>query len=165
MHKLSTTRSKIGSDLLPSGIYLDLLKALPPLASNKCCVGLVLQIIQSLNKPGLQVIKLQLLYDLWAVENRCYPYLQRCLEQVEYDEIFYFYSYLHQAFTVNSEYWLFFLFSENHICGFPTCQSPYCLAGGDCPTRKAWWRFAQDHFGSSDRGFGRYDQWPPLYWF
>ena len=92
MHKLSTTRSKIGSDLLPSGIYLDLLKALPPLASNKCCVGLVLQIIQSLNKPGLQVIKLQLLYDLWAVENRCYPYLQRCLEQVEFDEIFYFYS-------------------------------------------------------------------------
>ena len=85
MHKLSTTRSKIGSDLLPSGIYLDLLKALPPLASNKCCVGLVLQIIQSLNKPGLQVIKLQLLYDLWAVENRCYPYLQRCLEQVEFD--------------------------------------------------------------------------------
>ena len=126
MHKLSTTRSKIGSDLLPSGIYLDLLKALPPLASNKCCVGLVLQIIQSLNKPGLQVIKLQLLYDLWAVENRCYPYLQRCLEQVEFDEVFYF--FFTSGFYCNFRILIvFFRFQKTTSAGFRLAKAQTVL--------------------------------------
>ena len=85
MYKLSSTRSESSLYSDPA-VYKSLLEALPPLAVDKCCVSLVLQIIQSLGaKPGLVVMKIRLLYDLWLTEDRCYPYLQRALEQPSND--------------------------------------------------------------------------------
>ena len=66
---------------LSTHLLFELLSSLPCLAIDRSCISSVLQVIQSLgSKQKLVPLKLKLLFELWKVENRCYPYLQRALE-------------------------------------------------------------------------------------
>jgi hypothetical protein len=67
--------------------FLQLLSCLPHLAVDRGCISSVLQIIQSLEaKPKLVALQLKLLLELWRVENRCYPCLQKSLEKKYTDD-------------------------------------------------------------------------------
>ena len=59
---------------------LSLLHALPSMAADKTCISLILKLVSSLApRPGLAPLRLTLLYKLWRVETRAYPFLQKAL--------------------------------------------------------------------------------------
>ena len=73
--------TEVDQTSLSTHLLFELLSSLPCLAIDRSCISSVLQLIQSLgSKPKLVPLKLKLLFELWKVENRCYPYLQRALE-------------------------------------------------------------------------------------
>ena len=61
-------------------LKLSLLHALPSMAADKTCISLILKLVSSLSpRPGLAPLRLTLLYKLWRVETRAYPFLQKAL--------------------------------------------------------------------------------------
>ena len=50
------------------------------MAADKTCISLILKLVSSLAKrPSLAPLRLTLLYKLWRVEARAYPFLQKAL--------------------------------------------------------------------------------------
>ena len=61
-------------------VKLSLLQSLPSLAADRTCISLILGIVSSLAaKPSFAPLRLSLLYKLWRVEGRVFPYLQAAL--------------------------------------------------------------------------------------
>ena len=69
---------KLGSSKDPGQIRI-MLDILPILGKDRCSIGNVLKIINSLDDS---VTKLKLLGDLWFIENRVYPYLLKVIKQL-----------------------------------------------------------------------------------
>lgn len=81
LHKLASA----GGD---PGTRLALLQALPAMAGDKGCVSMILKLVASLStRPSLTPLRLSLLYRLWRVEPRCYPYLQKALLEPTGDSV------------------------------------------------------------------------------
>ena len=61
-------------------VKLALLQSLPSLAADRSCISLILALLSSLaHKPAFAPLRLSLLYKLWRVEGRVFPYLQKAL--------------------------------------------------------------------------------------
>ena len=61
-------------------VKLALLQSLPSLAADRTCISLILGLVSSLAaKPSFAPLRLSLLYKLWRVEGRVFPYLQKAL--------------------------------------------------------------------------------------
>ena len=62
------------------GVKLSLLHSLPSMAADRTCISLILGLLSSLAaKPSFAPLRLSLLYKLWRVEARVFPYLQAAL--------------------------------------------------------------------------------------
>ena len=61
-------------------VKLSLLQTLPSMAADRTCISLILGLVSSLaSKPTFAPLRLSLLYKLWRVEARVFPYLQKAL--------------------------------------------------------------------------------------
>ncbi|XP_029635511.1 focadhesin [Octopus sinensis] len=72
---------QIGREPDPSR-KLNILKAIPKLAQHKVVVGPILKSIQELGSyKGLKAIFITLLTELWKIQDRCFPQLQKALTE------------------------------------------------------------------------------------
>ncbi|OWF34881.1 focadhesin-like isoform X2 [Mizuhopecten yessoensis] len=66
---------QLGSESTPS-VRFDILMTIPKLATHKVCVGPILKTIQSFGTfPAMKGTYLQMLTDLWKIQDRCFPQL------------------------------------------------------------------------------------------
>ena len=73
MHLLADTHTNPGT-------RLSLLHCLPAMAADRACISLILRLVSSLSsRPSFAPLRLELLYRLWRVEARVFPYLQKAL--------------------------------------------------------------------------------------
>ena len=64
-------------------LKLSLLHCLPAMAADRGCISLILRLVSSLSRrPSFAPVRLALLYQLWRVEARVFPYLQKALLEV-----------------------------------------------------------------------------------
>ncbi len=79
---LTLVMYKLARKNCPAACLLELLQMLPKFGSDKACLSSVLRVILSFSgRPGLRPLRLKLLYDLWLMEDRIYPHLQKALEE------------------------------------------------------------------------------------
>ena len=77
---LSLILHKLAADTKENDVKLSLFHALPSMATDKTCISLILKLVSSLAaKPSFAPLRLHLLYKLWKVEPRAYPFLQKAL--------------------------------------------------------------------------------------
>ena len=77
---LSLVLHKLASDTMEAELKLALLHALPSMAADKTCISLILKLVTSLaSRPSLAPLRLNILYKLWRVEARAFPFLQKAL--------------------------------------------------------------------------------------
>jgi len=79
---LSLILHKLASDTKDPESKLALLHALPLMAADRNCISLILKLVSSLSsKPSLAPLRLNILYKLWKVEARAYPFLQKAIQE------------------------------------------------------------------------------------
>ena len=77
---LSLILHKLASDSGDADIKLSLLHALPSMAADRTCISLIIKLVSSFStKPSFASLRLNLLYRLWRLESRAYPFLQKAL--------------------------------------------------------------------------------------
>lgn len=63
-------------------VKLSIMKAIPSIAQHKFCIPPVLRTIQTFGStPRLKALSIQLLADLWKIQDRCFPYLLQAISE------------------------------------------------------------------------------------
>ncbi|XP_061172326.1 focadhesin-like [Saccostrea echinata] len=93
LQAISKTDHKQACFFLPLYIYqlnkciqpeykLSIMKSVPSVAQHKFCIPLVLRTIQTFGStPRLKALSIQLLADLWKLQDRCFPYLLKAISE------------------------------------------------------------------------------------
>ncbi|XP_060084932.1 focadhesin-like, partial [Ylistrum balloti] len=72
---------QLGRESIPS-VRFEILMTIPKLATHKVCVGPILKTIQSFGTfPAMRGPYLQMLTDLWKIQDRCFPQLLKEIKE------------------------------------------------------------------------------------
>lgn len=72
---------QLNKNLKPE-VKLSIMKAIPSIAQHKFCIPPVLRTIQTFGStPRLKALSIQLLADLWKIQDRCFPYLLQAISE------------------------------------------------------------------------------------